>query len=162
MKPVVVLQLLLGDALHHVQQLPGHQAFELPEGLPLKDRADVPFAPGSAFAQDQGPDFPEQRGGLVPQLPLQFLLPLGIGDLRELPRRELQKLVHLVVDVGPVRCGGTLLPGQELRDVRLGDAGRPGQPLLLQSQLVEPPPDRQRDVHKRLLVVATWVINQFW
>src|SRR2546422_2783375 len=43
------------------------EAFELPEGLLFKDRADVFLLLGVTLAQDQLADFVKQGGGLVPQ-----------------------------------------------------------------------------------------------
>jgi hypothetical protein len=154
-EPVVVVQLFLAHPLHHVEQLLRHQPLELAKWLLLEDRADECGARRSTLAQDQRPYFAEQRGGLVVQLALELELALGIRHLRQLARRELQEPVHSCVDVGPVRGGGRLLAGQQLGDVRLRDPGRAGEALLLQSEIIEPLPDRQRDIHARLRPVAT-------
>src|SRR2546422_5059034 len=88
------------------------EAFELPEGLLFKDRADVFLLLGITLAQDQLADFVKQGGGLVPQFPLQFFLALEIRQLRQFPARKLQELVHTVIDVCAARRGGRLFPSQ--------------------------------------------------
>ena len=61
--------------------------------------------------------------------------------------RQLQEAVHPVVDFGALGIGRRFLAGEQLRDVRLRDAGRAGQIALVQAQLVEPLSDHQGDVH---------------
>ena len=122
-EPVFVRQFFLGHRLDHVQEPLGDQPLELAEGLLLENRADVAFPVGVTLAEDQLADFPEQGCGLLPQLPLQFLLPLDLRQPRQLPARQFQEPVHLVIDVGAARRGWRLPPGQQLRDVGLGHLG---------------------------------------
>ena len=95
------------------------------------------------LAEDQLPDFPKQRRRLLPQHPLQFFLPLDVRQAGQLPARELEELVHLLVDVGPARRGRRLSPGQQLRDVGLGHLGGAGELALLQTKCLQPLPDHE-------------------
>ena len=147
-EPGFVFQFLLGQSLHHVQQLLRDQAFELAEGLLLEHRAYLSFRVGVALAKDQLADRPKQRRGLFPEFSLQLLLPLVVRQLRELPDGKLQELVHLVVDVGPVGRRGRPLPGEQLGDIGLGHLRGLGEIALLQAELLQPAPDHQRHIHR--------------
>src|SRR5438445_6459403 len=146
-EPRFVFQFLLGKSLDHIQQLLGDQALEFTEGLLLEHRAHVSFGAWAALAEDQLAGFPQQRRGLIPQLSLELLLALVVRQLRELPTRQLQELVHLVVDVGAVRRGGRALPREQLGDVGLRHLGGVGEILLLRPELLQSEPNDNRDIH---------------
>ena len=158
-EPVLVAQLFLGHACEHVQQPLGDQPLQLAEWLRLEDRADVPLPVGVTLAEDQLADFPEQGRGLFPQLSLQFRPPLHRRQPRQLPARQLQEPVHLVIDVGTVRSGGRLLPGQELRDVGLGHLRGSRELALPQAEFLQPLPYQERHIQGDVLQDEPGVVN---
>ena len=70
-----------------------------------------------------------------------------IGDAGQLALGQLQEAVHAIVDVGAVRGGRRFLAGEQLGDVRLGDARDARQIPLIQPQRVQAPPDDQGHIH---------------
>src|SRR6266849_5740702 len=150
-EPRFVFQFLLGKALDHIQQLLGDQALEFTEGLLLEHRAYVSFGGWIALAENHVADLAKQRFGLIPQRSLELLLALVVRQLREIPTRQLQELVHLVVNVGAVRCGGRAFPREQLGDVGLRHLGGVGEILLLEPEFLQPLPDHKRNIHGLLL-----------
>src|SRR5713101_5261813 len=147
-EPFFAFQFLPGDPLYHVQKLLGDEALELTERLLLENRPYLLPSSRRALAQNQVSNFLKHGGRRVLEFLLQLLAALELGQLRKLAARQLEKLAHLLVEVGSIGRGGQFLPGQQLGDVGLGDLGGRRQVLLLQSQVFQPLPDDQANVHE--------------
>src|SRR5207253_6989882 len=146
-EPLFVFQFLSGDSLDHVQELLCDEALELAKGLLFKNRSYFLLFFPCALAVNQLSNFLEQRCRRVLETFLQLCPALELSQLRKLAARQLEKRAHLVVDVCSIGCGGQFLPGQQLRDVGLGDFGGGRQILLLEPQSCQPFPDDQADIH---------------
>jgi hypothetical protein len=91
-EPVLVGQLLLGDAPDQVEDGAGDQAFELAEGLLLENGLDRTSPAAVALPDDQRPHLGEQRYGLLPQLTLQVLEALVGRQGGQLTARQFSSL----------------------------------------------------------------------
>src|ERR1700733_13058132 len=144
-QPVFTFQLLLGDALRDIQKLLRDQAFQLAEGLFLKNPTHFRFPIGIALAQDQFPAFLEERPRWFGYALLQLLLTLKVGKSRKFTRGQLQELADLVVDISSSWRRGSLSPGEKLGDVGLGDLRSCGQISLVETKLAQPLFNYERD-----------------
>jgi hypothetical protein len=103
-----------------------------------------------AFPQDQFPGFPEQRLGRVCHLVSQFFFTLDFGESGQFPPRKLQEDLHLVVNIGAPGSRRGFLAREQLRNVGFRDLRGGREPSLLETQILQPVPDNQRNVHTAL------------
>jgi hypothetical protein len=146
-EPGVVGQFSLGYRGEQVEEPLGNQPLQLAEGLPFEDGTDVGFLIGVDLAKDQLAHFPEEGCPLIAEFLLHFLPALNLRQPGQLSTGQFQEPVHLGIDVGPARRGRRLLPGEQLRDVRLGHPGGASELPLLQAECLQPLPNHQRDIH---------------
>ena len=146
-EPVFIVRFLLRHALDDVQQFLRDEAFERPERLLFQYRTDGLFFAGFAFTENQLAHFLEQRRGWIHQLSLQSVRPQAVRQHGQLPGREPQERLHLVVNIGALRRRRRLLPGQQLGNVRLGYFGGRRQISLLGPHFLEPMSDEEPEIH---------------
>ena len=151
-EPVFINQFLLHHPLDHVQQLLGDEAFKGSEGLLLEHRTDGLGLAGLAFAENQLAYFFKQRRRWVRQFSLDGVHALNVRQRGQLPRRQSQERLHLVVNIRASRRRGGFLPGQQLGNVRLCDLSRGRKIPLFGSEFFEPMPDEEREIHLNQLI----------
>src|SRR5216684_6067599 len=137
-QPLFTLQFLPGDSLDHVQKFLCDKAFEFTKGLFLKDRSYLVLFSRGALAEHQLSNLMKQRRRRVLEISLQRFPSLELSQLRQLTAGQLEKLTHLLVDVGSIGRGGQFLPSQKLGNIGLRNFGGSRQIFLPNPQCLQP------------------------
>ncbi len=72
------------------------------------------------------------------------------GELGKFTGGQAKEAFHLAVDIGAVWGWRSLLAGEQLGDVGLGDLGGGGEPALLEAELFEAVSNNESEIHGRL------------